>query len=347
MAALPLSEISTSLVASAISEASNDVGTLFCSTKVNPFGFNIPFSSNMQTLLFGMSAANRAKLSPAHPDYVVNPSYRGGYHLGAFRGYDHTWKAYTGSIRDTLDGSEYTEPVTVRINIIPAGAMLEDFPEPVPAIDHVFKIEYARTLADFTHSTSVVLEASKTINYPYYEFDINPLTPPDFSTNGKLNVGDTFYIKVTHLSSPERRWWNFESQTMGFVVPNTAYTETITLENEVIRAIKQTTPVVANDYFIVCDLYADLNTPKTVVIKVQMSLTSDFTTDVYTKTESQYIARNTTPGTQTLVGSLMFDYNATDIKNKTSVGQTVYGKLFIDDVLQLNFSTTVQSTMPL
>lgn len=343
--ALPLSEISTTLVAAEIEEVSYDVGTLFCSEKVNQFGFNTN-SSWIQIVVWGMNAVNRAKLSPLHPSYVDNPAYRGGYHLGAFKGYDHTWKTYTGSV--TMTGEEYTEPLKIRINILPAAAKLEPFPEPIPAIDHTFKIEFARDAGDFGHGTATVVESSIVINYPYYEFDILTSNPPDFATNGKLNIGDKFYIKATHISSPLRRWWDagYVGQ-VEFTVPNTAYTEVTSLQNRTFIALKQTSPTVFNNYLVKVDLFADLYTPKTVVVKSQISLSSDYTTDVYEKTESKYIARNTTPGTQTLVASLEFDYNATNIKNKTTVGQTVYGRLYIDGVLHLNFSTTVQSTMPL
>ena len=328
MAALPLTGISTSMVAQAIGEASNDVGTLFLSTKVNAWGFNPPGAANLEAV-WGKSVEERTKLSPTAVGYTPIVGVIPGYHLGYFRGYDHDWVVYmNGGLN--IETDEYYDPFIFRLYIdkIPA---LVNKPDPATPIDHLFKIEFARSIEAFGNGTATVIHDSIACNYPYKQFSFSANFPPDFATNGILGKNEVFYIKVTHLSSPARRWQEAgePSLIVQFTTPDSAFTDTYSAQNRVVTAVDRIAVPATTIFKIDFDLYADFGEARSVDFRFMMSNTSDFSANVfYADSGALSVSKNTTPGTQTFSQSVTLDLSTSGIATYVSAGNTVYWRLY-------------------
>jgi hypothetical protein len=343
MAALPLTGISTSMVAQAIGEASNDVGTLFLSSKVNAWGFNPPGAANLEAV-WGKSVANRTKLSPTAVGFTPIPNVVPGYHLGYFRGYDHDWVTYHFE-ELIMTGDEYYNPMEFKVSILRM-AGLENKPNPSPAVEHVFKLEFARNENAFNVGTATLISDNFIVTEPYGSFEIEALYPPDYSVNGSLDESETFYIKVTHLSSPERRWFAtpLDTHIFSFTTPESAYTNTIEYRNFRVVAAKTQ---YSNVFTVAADLYADFRFQQYIDFTGMMSTTSDYSMNVYTLYDNSVsVPPNSTPGTKSFVKHLSFDFSLTTLKNYVSVGSTVYGKIVASTGQQYTGSAVVTDNLP-
>lgn len=350
--ALPLTGISVSLVRDTIGAGSNDVGTLFLHPNVNEWGFNCP-DSNLQDKIWGKPSSIREDLSPLDPDYTPALGVRPGYHLGAFRGYDHDWVAYSlGPIEMTptyMDESgNYVGRMTFTVPIILVDDKLIGKPVPSPAVEHIFKLEFARNANGFDMGNFTVINDNFVTYYPSVSFYIDSLYPPDYVTNGSLSSNEPFYIKVTHLSSPERRWGlEFSGLILSFVTPVNPYTEVATLQNVSAVAVKKTTAPALTLFEVNADLFSDFSTGTTVTIVAIMSVSADFQTDVYTQTQNKYCAKNNNPGVPKSEGHLEFNFSNSGIANNVSVGQTVYYRLWLNGNQVLSNSVVVDDEIPI
>ena len=348
--ALPESNISVTMIKQAIGVGSNNVGTLFCHEQVNEWGFNTP-DTILQNLIWGVDAVYRRKLSPNDPDYV--PVLRPGYRIGAFRRYDHNWVAYSlGPIEMTptyMDESEnYVGRMTFTVPIILVDDKLIGKPVPSPAVEHIFKLEFARNANGFDMGNSTVINDNFVAYYPSVSFYIDSLYPPDYVTNGALSSNEPFYIKVTHLSSPERRWGlEFSGLILSFVTPVNPYTEVATLQNVSAVAVKKTTSPALTLFEVNADLFSDFSTGTTVTIVARMSVSADFQTDVYAQTQNKYCAKNNNPGVPKSEGHLEFNFSNSGIANNVSVGQTVYYRLWLNGNQVLSNSVVVYDEIPI
>jgi hypothetical protein len=126
MAALPLTGISTSMVAQAIGEGSNDVGTLCKSTKINKWSAWKPIASPLGTLTqvdvenagYGLTRVNAMQF-PWEISYIKP---RGGAHnepfrLGDFRNYNHSALPPVNveivAVNSSQFGNQTTSPFTL------------------------------------------------------------------------------------------------------------------------------------------------------------------------------------------------------------------------------------------
>jgi hypothetical protein len=349
MAALPLTGISTSMVAQAIGEASNDVGTLFLSSKVNAWGFNPPGAANLNAV-WGKSVEERTKLSPTAVGFTPIPNVVPGYHLGYFRGYDHDWVVYmNGGLN--IETDEYYDPFIFRLYIEKIPPLINK-PDPATPIDHLFKIEFARSVAAFGNGTATVIYDSIACNYPYLQFSFNASAPPDFTTNGQLDKNEVFYIKVTHLSSPARRWQELGEPVsiVEFTTPDSAFTDTYSARNRVVTAVDRLAnpPLSAVAIFeIGFDLYADFGRDGSVDFKLMMSTTSDFSANVFaTDNELFSVAKNTTPGTQTFSQHVVLSLSDSGIAGYTAAGRTLYWRLYTNGNELLYSGSVIVSDQP-
>lgn len=346
--ALPNTGISITQIATAIGEASNDLGTLFCSDKVNEYGFNCP-DSQVQNTIWGMPSTERIKLSPNNINFTPIAGYPMGYHQGAFRGYDHSWKVYTFEAFGGV-GNEYYNPITFTLGIKTVLLKLESLPEPSPAVDHVFKVEFGRATTDFSQGTATVIYASLNVNYPSYSFQINANNPPDFATKGTLAIGQTFYIKLSHTSSPERRWVDPDvvTEIFSFVVPNTAYTNAKNLSNLNVVAVEQTTPTVYKNVNMSADLNADFGVAGSVTVKYEIATDSAFTTNYYASSTTVPVPKNVSnPGTPTLVDNIVMDFTDSPIFQQVAPGNTIYCRFLLNGVSQGVREAIVLDSVPL
>ena len=348
MAALPLTGITTSMVASAIGEASNDVGTLFLSDKVNEWGFNCPGQNNMNAI-WGKPPSERAKLSPLNANYTPVFGVMPGYNLGYFRGYDHNWVTYMmGAIVDNFTDYEHALKFKLSIERIPK---LSGKPDPSPAVEHTFKLEFARNSNQFDLGTATLINNAFIAVEPYTEFQFEARYPPDYTANGSLDEGEHFFIKATHVSSPDRRWSDEMSDTFiyEFVTPRSTYTNTMEYRNFVITAVKRTATPATTIFKVEADLYADYSSQQTKSFTGTMSTTSNYSANVYNQSDNNVVIQPNTgsPGTKTLVKHLSFDFSLTTLKNLVSVGSTVYGKIVASTGEQYVGSATVTDVVPL
>jgi len=346
MAALPLTGITTSMVAQAIGVGSNDVGTLFLHDNVNEFGFNPPGAANLNAV-WGKSSADRAKLSPSAAGYTPIANVMPGYLLGYFRGYDHDWVAYTLEELNMI-GDVYEDPIEIRIGLKFAHTKLAGKPIPNPAISHTFKVEFARSEVQFSNGTATVINSSMSVIHPYTSFLLYADNPPDSATNGALEEGETFYIKTTHISSPERRWMPTSLDTLiqSFVTPESAFTNTYSLQNVQAFGVESLDPPVIL-YKVVADLYADFRINQVADVRCQMSTTSDYSANVYTQyLDNITVPVNDTPGTPSLIDNMEFDFSGTTIKNYLNVGNTGYFRIYVNDIKMWDGSFVVTSTPP-
>jgi len=346
MAALPLTGISVSLVRDTIGAGSNDVGTLFLHPNVNEYGFN-HINSNYQKAVWGKTSSQRAALSPSDPNYTPIAGVIPGYSLGYFRGYDHNWVAYLfGGV--TTNFTDYHSDMVFNVQIERV-TKLEAKPDPVPAVEHTFKVEFARNINQFDLGTATVVNAAFTATEPSSPFTLSALYPPDYATNGSLAEGEPFYIKVTHLSSPERRWAGIlDTPFIGsYTTPESLYAEKFYLENFVIVGVKKTTIPKVTLFRVAADLYADFSAQQ--ILSFTGIVTDDpyFNTNVFSVAgENEIIAPNTTPGTATFVKRLEFDLSASGIANVVNVGDLVYGRIVANTGQLTGGSTTVRNDLP-
>ena len=329
MAALPNTGITTTLVGQTLGTSSRDVGTLFLHPNVNEWGFNLTGGvreSVIQTQIWGVPSELRQRLSPNDPNYAGTPYP--GYHLGNFRGYDHDWVVYLWNGINHTSGF-YEDNIVFKILIEPMPKLISK-PVPVPAIEHIFKIEFARNENQFNLGTATVISNNFIAIAPFSSFEIEPIYPPDYATNGSLSEGEKFYLKITHLSSPARRWVDVggESVTIEYTTPSSAYTNSFEYRNFTIVAVKKTTAPAMTMFKVEADLYADFSTQQIIDFTGTMSTTSGYTSNVYNLYDNGVIiSANPTPGTASFVKKLSFDFSSSEIRNKVSVGSPVYGKI--------------------
>lgn len=343
--ALPLTDISLDMVRDTLGSGSNDVGTNFLHPNVNEYGFAHP-SPAYQNAVWGKPASARQKLSPSDPNYTQIANLQGGFWLDFFRGYDHNWIAYTGGAVEKF-GTTYEEAMKIRVNILLAHEKLES--KPSASVTHTFKVEFARSATSFDLGSATVVYSSLSGSYPYVEFDIQPLYPPDYETNGALAQGSTFYVKSTHLSSPDRRWLASANDTTisAFTVPSSQYTNIMTYQNFTVIGIKKTTNPTVISFSVSADIYADLSAQRTINITGTMSNTSGYTSNVYNLYDnSVVIPKNTTQGTPSFVKQVMFDFSGTTLSNYVVAGNTVYGKIVASSGEQYSGSTVVTANPP-
>ena len=347
MAALPLTGISVPLVRDTIGAGSNDVGTLFLHPNVNEWGFNCP-DSNLQDKIWGKPSSIREDLSPLDPDYTPALGVRPGYHLEAFRGYDHDWVTYIfGSVMTNF--TDYHSDMVFNVQIERV-EKLEANPDPVPAVYHTFKVEFARNINQFDLGTATVVNAAFTATEPSSPFTLSALYPPDYATNGSLDEGDPFYVKVTHLSSPERRWAGILDVPFvgSYTTPDSLFTNTLEYRNFSVVGVKKTTSPALTLFTVSADLYADYPSLQSISFTGMMSPTSDYSANNYSLYDNNVqIQENTTPGTPSFVKNLMFDFSLTTLKNYVSVGNTVYGKIIASTGQTYTGSSVVSNQLPI
>ena len=347
MAALPNTNITTTLVGQTLGTSSRDVGTLFLHPNVNEWGFNCP-SINEQNAVWGQPASIRAKLSPSDPGYVYNPFLIPGYNLGYFRGYDHDWVVYLLEGVNHTSGF-YEDNIIFKILIEPIPKLISK-PVPVPAIEHIFKIEFARNENQFNLGTATVISNNFIAKVPFSSFEIEPIYPPDYATNGSLSEGEKFYLKITHLSSPARRWVDIggESVTIEYTTPSSAYTNSFEYRNFTIIAVKKTTAPAVTVFKVEADLYADFSGQQIIDFTGTMSTTVNYTNNVYNLYDNGVIiSTNPTPGTASFVKRLSFDFSGTTLNNFVSVGNNVYGKIVASTGQTFTGSAVVTDNPPL
>jgi hypothetical protein len=345
--ALPNTGITTTLVGQTLGTSSRDVGTLFLHPNVNEWGFNCPGINNMKAV-WGKPSSERQKLSPNDPNYVAIPFIQPGYNLGYFRGYDHDWVVYL------LDGINHTsgfyeDNIVFKILIEPMPKLISK-PVPVPSIEHIFKIEFARNENQFNLGTATVISNNFIAKAPFSSFEIEPIYPPDYATNGSLSEGEKFYLKITHLSSPERRWVDVggESVTIEYTTPSSAYTNSFEYRNFTIVAVKKTTAPAMTMFKVEADLYADFSGQQIIDFTGTMSTTSGYTSNVYNLYDNGVIiSTNPTPGTASFVKRLSFDFSGTTLTNFVSAGNTVYGKIVASTGQAYTGSAVVTDNPPL
>lgn len=348
--ALPNTNISTTLVGQTLGTSSRDVGTLFLHPNVNEWGFNLTGGvreSIIQAQIWGVPSELRQRLSPNDPNYAGTPYP--GYHLGNFRGYDHDWVVYIlGQLERAA--TTYEQPMDFKIFVELVDEKLLSKPTPTPSVDHILKIEFARNENQFNLGTATVISNNFIAKAPFSSFEIEPIYPPDYATNGSLSEGEKFYLKITHLSSPERRWANILDVPVlkSFVTPSSAFTNMFEYRNFEVLAVKQITPTVETVFTIKADLYADFSTQQIIDFTGTMSTTSGYTSNVYNLYDNRVIIQpNTTPGTASFVKRLSFDFSSSEIRNKVSVGSPVYGKIVASTGQAYAGSTTVLNKLPL
>lgn len=327
--ALPNTGITTTLVGTTLGVATRNAGNLFLHQSVNEWGFNLAGGVReniIQEQIWGKPSFERQKLSPIDPNYEGTPYP--GYHLGNFRGYDHDWVVY---LNDYLGShiTSYEDPMTFDV-VIRVPSKLAGKPVPVPAVEHIFKLEFARHINHFDLGTATVISSNFIVTHPSSSFQIEALYPPDYSTNGSLAEGQAFYIKVTHLSSPERRWipTPLDTHIFQYTTPASSFTNTLEYRNFNIIAVKKTTNPKITVFRVIADLYADYSSQQIVNFTGTMSTTSDYSSNVYNLFDNAVVInQNTTPGTATFVKQLSFDFSSSGIANTVTVGNTVYGKI--------------------
>lgn len=349
MAALPNTGISVSMVKATIGAGTNDVGALFLHPNVNEYGFNLTGGVRegvIQEQIWGKPSSERAKLSPLHPNYAGTPYP--GYHLGNFRGYDHDWVVYLlGGVQG--QSTFYENNMIFKVLIEPLPKLINK-PAPTPAVEHTFKIEFARNPNQFDLGTATLVSNNFKAVAPFSTFEIEPIYPPDYAINGSLTPGQTIYLRVTHLSSPERRWTITTDVpvTISYTVPNSAFSNTMEYRNFKITAVKKRTSPAVYIFTVEADLYADFSTQQIVDFTGTMSNTSDYSSNVFNLYDNGVVINpNTTPGTPTLVKHLMFDFSSTSIRSLVNPGNTVYGKIVAAGGPQYTGSAVVTSTPPL
>lgn len=349
MAALPTTGISVPMVKAAIGAGTNNVGALFLHENVNEWGFNLTGGVRenvIQAQIWGVPSELRQRLSPNDPNYAGTPYP--GYHLGNFRGYDHDWVAYLfGGV--TTNFTDYHSDMVFNIKIERV-EKLEAKPDPVPAVYHTFKVEFARNINNFDLGNATVVNAAFTATEPSSPFTLSALYPPDYATNGSLDEGEPFYIKVTHLSSPERRWSGLLDVPFigSYTTPESLFTNTLEYRNFRVVGVKKTTSPAITLFTVSADLYADYSSLQSISFTGMMSLTSDYSANNYSLYDNNVqIQANTTPGTPSFVKNLMFDFSLTTLKNYVSVNDTVYGKITASTGQTYTGSSVVSDQLPI
>ena len=325
MAALPTTGLSISSIATALGVESNSLSELLTNENVNSWGFNC-VDINLQNAIWSKDAEGRAALSPSNQNYVPIPNVTPGYHLGYFRSYDHDWVTYY--LGDTeMEASTYEENnLTFRVNIKPMVG-LESKPAPNPAVEHTFKIEFARNIDDFSLGNATIINSSFIVTSPYSTFQIEPLNPPDYSDNGVLEESEHFYIRVTHISSPERRWAGASNEIItGFTTPGNTYA--IDFRNFAAVAVKKTTAPATVLFTVEADLYVDFYSNKLRTFTGSVATNATFTENVFSISTDVNIPANSTPGTLVYLQHLSFDLSSSGIDQYVNVNDdTVFFKI--------------------
>lgn len=346
MAALPTDIVGTAMISSAIGVGSNNVGTLFLHNNVNEYGFNPPGTNNFNAV-WGKPPSERAKLSPNNPNYAPIVGILPGYAIGYFRRYDHDWVVYmSGGVEQEID--TYYDPIILTFVITRPQKLLSK-PSPSPAIQHTFKVEFARDILDFGSGNAYVLNEGWTISEPGSSIQIHLNFPPDYSDNGIIEKGETFFVRFIHLSSPERRWFGGGEPFLAQVTaPTSLYTDTYDIRNVMVVAVDRLLPTALTIFTIEADLWADYGEQKTMNFSASMSDSSDFIGNVFTVSlPTVTVPINSTPGTKTYVQNLGFNLTNSGIKDYVNIGNTVYYRIMKDGVIIKSGSTIVTDTPPI
>jgi len=321
--ALPETGITISAVATEIGLASNNLGVLFCSENINDYGWNCP-DAEVQASLWGGNNIIRT-------DFKNN---LWGYVLGAFRRFDQHWKCWRFD-NLTMEGTEYVEPLTFNVSMTPAG-ITGQYADPTDYVYHSFKMEFGRAEADFapkTYKAAVMYsEASPLTFFDSFSFQIDASYPPDYSTRGVLTKHSTFYIKITHISSSERRYAGGlpNGGIFSFVCPDTAYTNSMELRNFTGGCALYRT-YTNNSIRAGGVLYADLAIASVVNIGFQAALDVNFTQYLEDYNFNVNVPKNTIqPGTRQSVQYESWDWGRAEITKHVSIGTTIYYRYYIN-----------------
>ena len=337
---LPLTGISTYLVATAIGEASSDVGTLFLSEKVNEWGFNCPGINN-QKAIWGKSSFERAKLSPTNIGYTPVFGTIAGYNLGYFRGYHHDWVTYSMTMSN-FARSSYTAMSTV-IGIARPENLL-DKPNPYPNIFIDFDIEFARILTDFNNGKATLIDNTAFVleNSPY-TLTIDGKFPPDKATNGILEENDTFYVKIAPKNVPDRRLINSTPLIISAqMVADTTPLQTLGVRDFSIVGVKTSGGV--NVFTMAATIYANYPVARVTNVTGRMGDTSDFSGNV--STSSMLSSVELTKNGDEYTANVSFNFSSY-MGNKVRVGDYIFGQISLTNGSGDGGSTIVVDTLPL
>jgi hypothetical protein len=342
--ALPSTNITTTLVGQELGLNTHNVSTLCLSSLVNEYGFNSP-DYKEQSAYFGKTPYQRQ-----NENQTVFPKQ--GYPLGVFRNYDHNWITFTGNNGyKTSDSINYYSPIYMRLPIVYAK---EDMSTKTPVtIAHTFDVYFNRYGNDFVHTNFVKMISDQTGYYPYFQFQINPQSPPDGGS--ALTVGSTAWFKVVHKSSPDRRWisgidaisnnGDGECYIFSVVIPSDPWTNSMRYTDLTFFAYRKTgnSGIIAS-----LNILGDLRVQNNNVnIKFEIASDSNFTTNEFlTNTSATCNANTTSPGTSVQSGSAYFDLSSAI--SKFSVGSTIYYRVnFNNDGWSQTYSAIVSNQPPL
>ena len=345
--ALPNTGISTSLVANTIGAGSNDVGTLCTHPNVNEFGFNTPDATQMSNY-WGKTVQERVEQGNGY----LTPGAI-GYPLGVFRGYDHNWLTFKANNfgERSPDSNDYYKPLIIQFPIQFTKASMSNMPF-VP-VGHTFSVYFNR-VNNFTAGNGTLMPEYTNVTgaYPYMEINVSIFNPPDGGS--ALAENSTFYLKVVHNSSPERRWFisgethqtasaGGDSYVFQVTVPNDPYTYVINLGTYSGIFVEYNTTYIYN---VNVNINADLRVDTQVPVEVQISKSSDFSVTVFTQTGTISCLKNTTsPGTAVPSGSGLFSFPTAH--QSFIVGDTVYYRVKINNGSYSTVQTgTVVNTPP-
>ena len=160
MAILPNTNISTSMVSSALGVAVHNVSALCLSDRVNEYGFNSP-DVKQQMAYWGKNSTERLVANQ-----TILPIQ--GYPLGVFRNYDSEWLAFYTEKGMIAEGSNSPfNRIYVQLPIEFCKAEMNY--KPYVDVAHTFTVYFNRN-NDFTHSSHIKMITAATAYYPYFEF---------------------------------------------------------------------------------------------------------------------------------------------------------------------------------
>lgn len=172
--ALPSTYVGIAQIRNEIGESTDkdDIGSLILSSKVNRWGFNTVGAQQIKH--WGVPASELA--AP--------------YDVGAFRNYDHSWGCYTVNDGTLTGGLAIYEAGELTISLIRLGGV-----DPNPLIGHYFDLYVSQNPFTTQNTGTKVWN-----NQPITTSRALSITPSDYAENS------TMYVKLVHLSSPERRF---------------------------------------------------------------------------------------------------------------------------------------------
>jgi hypothetical protein len=163
--ALPITDVTTTLIRNAISESTNAISILRLSTLNNYWGFKYPYVALIQ---WGLPASGAF-----------------GYQEGDYRGYDHTYSAYTlDEIQDVSTGNYFEEGRRYLIDTRKLRSYMAN-------------VSYYHTYQVYV-SANVGQDGWTSLgNFNLYN-DNDEFVDVDLTAVPNLNPNSTMYMKVTH-----------------------------------------------------------------------------------------------------------------------------------------------------